>query len=338
MSLWSGFLRVHGRKCALFLCIEEVPRQCIHRVQPGYISCMTDIADGSGLVGKSSENLRPKETSPVCNETAIRAVVRSSVLAYAMGFSDRHIAEVEDEDGTINMKIHNEFIAALGADIQYYSALVRSLDSSLGNMLEKMAITIASLHYNVTQHVEGTIYRAQTDFIAEILEEYKRHARLPKISDYSNLPKIREPVDRVSKRHESDYYLYDAASDMHYLIELKIGGDLDNKKARSEKEALLEQYCILANTLGSADRVRICFATAYNRYGEGRPWTQGRVRQFFADDELLISSSFWNLVCKSQHGYDIVIDEYKKNAHLIVAALAKIKKAYLPDSASTQES
>ena len=118
---------------------------------------------------------------------------------------------------------------------------------------------------------------------------------------------------------------------MHYLIELKIGGDLDNKKARSEKEALLEQYCILANTLGSEDNIKIYFATAYNRYGEGNPWKQGRVLQFFSEEELLISSKFWNLVCKSENGYEIVIDEYKKNAHLIIEALAKIKSAYLPN-------
>lgn len=74
---------------------------------------------------------------------------------------------------------------------------------------------------------------------------------------------------------------------------------------------------------------KICFATAYNRYGEGKPWKQGRVLQFFAEEELLISSNFWNLVCKSEKGYDIVIDEYKKNAHLIIEALAKIKNAYL---------
>ncbi len=44
------------------------------------------------------------------------------------------------------MKIHNVFIAALGEEIQYYTALVRSLDSSLGSMLEKMvAVNIASL-------------------------------------------------------------------------------------------------------------------------------------------------------------------------------------------------
>ena len=73
-------------------------------------------------------------------ETAIRAIVSSFVESYASGFSDRHIQEKDDEDGVINMTIHNVFIAALGPEIQYYSALARSLDSSLGNMLERMAI------------------------------------------------------------------------------------------------------------------------------------------------------------------------------------------------------
>ncbi len=270
------------------------------------------------------------------NEKAIRAVVASYVEAYASGFSDRHLSEVDDEEGTINMKIHNVFIAALGADIQYYSALARSLDSSLGNMLEKMAIQIAKLHYEVSQHVEGSIYQEQTDYIAELLERYKntkgaQHIK-PQVADYAGIINRKAANSGHSKRHESDYYLKDPENGMHYLIELKIGGDLDNKKARSEKEALLEQYCILANSLGSEDKIKICFATAYNRYGEGKPWTQGRVLQFFAKDELLISSAFWNMVCKSSHGYEIVLDEYKKNAPLIIEALAKIKKAYLPDA------
>lgn len=271
--------------------------------------------------------------SIVDKERAIRALVRQSVESYASGFSDRHLSEVDDEEGTINMKIHNVFIAALGADIQYYSALARSLDSSLGNMLEKMAINIASLNYEISQHVEGPIYQDQTDYIAELLESYKNtkgiNHKKPTVADYLGISKKKSSA-RHSKRHESDYYLKDTETGMHYLIELKIGGDLDNKKARSEKEALLEQYCILANSLGSEKNIKICFATAYNRYGEGKPWKQGRVRQFFADEELLISSNFWNLVCKSDRGYEIVLDEYKKNAHLIIDALARIKKAYLP--------
>jgi len=53
------------------------------------------------------------------------------------------------------------------------------------------------------------------------------------------------------------------------------------------------------------------FATAYNRFGEGKPWKQERVRQFFSDDELLIGKDFWDFVCKSDEGYKIVLDAYK---------------------------
>ena len=52
----------------------------------------------------------------------------------------------------------------------------------------------------------------------------------------------------------------------------------------------------------------------------------------FSDHELCISKDFWHLVCKSNDGYDIVIDEYKKNAHYINEALDEIKDAYLPNS------
>lgn len=173
-------------------------------------------------------------------ERAIRIIVSNAVKSYANGFSMRHLAEADDENGVINMK-----------------------------------------------------------------------------------------------RHESDYYLIDEETGMHYLIELKIGGDLDNKKARSEKEALLEQYCILTNRLGE-EQVKVLFATAYNRYCEGKPWTQGRVRQFFCEEELCISRDVWNLVCKSGHGYETVMDEYKKNAHFINEALDEIKEAYLPGGEQEQ--
>lgn len=269
-------------------------------------------------------------TMTVNNEKAIRAIVKASVKTFASAFSGKHISQIDNEDGIINSKIHNVFIAALGSEIQYYSALCRSLDSSLGNMLETMAITIAEMHYKVTQYVEGDLYEEQTDFIAELLEKYKSNEKKPQITDYRGISTIHNIGERKNKRHISDYYLYDDTTDMHYLIELKIGGDLDNKKARSEKEALLEQYCILSNNVGE-DRVRIFFATAYNRYGEGRPWTQGRVLQFFAKDELLISADFWNLVCKSEDGYSIVLDEYRSCAPMIVDALNDIKDAYLLD-------
>jgi len=113
------------------------------------------------------------------------------------------------------------------------------------------------------------------------------------------------------------------------LIELKIGGDLDNKKARSEKEAILEQFAILSNVLPPKTDIKIFFATAYNRYGEAKPWRQERVRQFFASDELLIGKDFWNFVCRSDEGYKTVLEAYRESAPIIKQALDSIKKAYL---------
>jgi hypothetical protein len=264
----------------------------------------------------------------VDKEKAIRALVKNAVETFAGTFKGRHEAEVDDPDGTINMKIHNVFIAILGEELQYYTALVRSFDSSLGNMLEKLAVNIASLSFEVKKSVEGNMTAGQTQKIAELLETYKRREKKPEVKDYSFLNDELK-AEKIFKRHDSDYYLYNKKQNTHYLIELKIGGDLDNKKARSEKEAILEQYAILSNTIKGGRKIKIFFATAYNRFGEGNAWKQERVRQFFADDELLIGEKFWNFVCDSGDGYQIVLDEYKKNAKIIKEALESIKKTYL---------
>jgi hypothetical protein len=264
---------------------------------------------------------------------AIQSIVRTAVEAYATGFRARHEGEVDNPNGVINMKIHNVFIAALGKDIQYYSALVRSLDSSLGNMLEGMAINIAKLFYDVNKSVEGELYPEQTSKIAEFLEAYKnsKNPLKPSIEHFKEIRNIKpNPNSKIqSKVHVSDYYLVDKETNTHHLIELKIGGDLDNKKARSEKEAIFEQFAILANSLGKDATIQAHFATAYNRFGEDNEWKQGRVLQFFSKDELLIGKDFWNFVCKSEKGYELVLETYKENAQLITDALDEIKKTYL---------
>ncbi len=267
----------------------------------------------------------------ISKERAIRALVKSNIEDYAQKFSERHISEFNKPDGTINMKIHNVFIAALGKEIQYYTALVRSLDSSLGKMLERLAVNLASLSYEVTRSVEGNLYPEQTKKIAEFLESYKdkKNPMTVNAAHYQELRNVEKSAQHKPRTHQSDYHLYDKQHEKHYLIELKIGGDLDNKKARAEKQALFEQYAILANRLSSSADIYCFFATAYNRFGEGKDWNQGRVLQFFSEDELLIGKDFWNFVCKSDDGYNIVINEYKKNAHLIKNALEEIKNTYL---------
>ena len=166
--------------------------------------------------------------------------------------------------------------------------------------------------------------------MAELLEKYKRREITPPTAeDYQFLRVKPTEQSLVTKRHDSDYYLIDKETGENFLIELKIGGDLDNKKARSEKEALLEQFAILSNTLPDKTKIKVFFATAYNRFGEGKPWRQERVRQFFADDELLIGKDFWDFVCKSDQGYNIVLEAYKEKAGLIKTSLDSIKKTYL---------
>lgn len=267
----------------------------------------------------------------VKTEKSIRQIVRSSVEAYAKGFQARHEEEVDNSNGIINMKIHNVFIASLGEEIKYYTALVRSLDSSLGNMLEGLAINIAELFYEVKRSVDGPLSPEQTRIIADLLEAYKNRNNplKPEVAHYKKLRNVELNSSVDKKTHVSDYYLVDIEKNKHYLIELKIGGDLDNKKARSEKEAIFEQYAILHNVLGKNADIKCFFATAYNRFGEGKEWKQTRVLQFFSKDELLIGKDFWNFVCCSDKGYEIVIDEYKKSAYLIKNALKSIKETYL---------
>lgn len=177
-------------------------------------------------------------------------------------------------------------------------------------------------------YFESPLFYGQTQLIADILEQYKRHAKKPEVSDYSKMLEI-DNGRESHVRHDSDYYLYDKEADSHYLIELKIGGDLDNKKSRAEKEAILEQYAILSNIVGDTSKIKIYFATAYNRYGEDKPWKQERVKQFFGNDELLIGKDFWNFICKSENGYKYVIESYRENAHFIKEALDRIKDKYL---------
>ncbi|MDD2870602.1 MAG: TdeIII family type II restriction endonuclease [Candidatus Gracilibacteria bacterium] len=262
----------------------------------------------------------------------IKGIVRASVESFAEGFKGRHEGEIENPNGTLNMKIHNIFIAKLGPDIQYYSALVRSLDSSLGNMLEKMAVNIAKGFYEVNDRVDGFIHQEQVRIIADLLESYKDrgNGNKPKIEDYEKI-RLAKTGENHHKIHVSDYYLLDKETDTHYLVELKIGGDLDNKKARSEKEAIFEQYAILSNSLDENAKIECKFATAYNRFGEGNDWKQERVKQFFSNDELLIGKDFWNFICKDENGFDMVIEAYEESAGIIKEALEEIKKLYLED-------
>lgn len=262
---------------------------------------------------------------------AIEILVDTSIKTFSTGLTSRYEKELDCDDGVINMKKKNCFIAELGEEFMFYSAFVRSFDSSFGNVLETLGNSIAKLSYDVKGNINSFILPDQTQRIASILDSYSDHTSTPSISHYSTFDVI-YPKNTISyeRTHVTDNYFYNPKTNEHYLIELKASGDLDNKKAKAEKSALLDEYFLLKNLLRNdkTAKIEIFFGTAYNKYGEGNHWKQERVRQFFADEELLIGKDYWNFVCNDSEGFDVVFNQYKKSAENIKKSLSEIKELY----------
>lgn len=149
----------------------------------------------------------------------------------------RYIEEVDDQKGVINQKKNNCFIAELGDEFMFYSAFVRSFDSSFGNVLEKMGNNIATLFYKVNNEIESFILPEQTQHISNLMASYDKHTT-PETWHYDTQNFI-IPKDTTSfkQKHQTDNYFYDIENKIHFIIELKAGGDLDNKKSKAEKKA-----------------------------------------------------------------------------------------------------
>lgn len=261
---------------------------------------------------------------------AIQKIVDEEIRKFTDSFEARYTKEVDNPDGVINSKINNCFVAELGKEFMFYSAFVRSFDSSFGKVLEAMGNKIAELSYDVRKDVNSFLLPQQSQHMDYIILEYEKH-RKPKTSDYSEFfCMIPEDTRSFEKNHVTDHYFYNAQKNEHYLIELKASGDLDNKKAKSEKLAMLQEYFILKNSLRDKpnDKINLYLATAYNKYGEDSEWKQERVKQFFAEDELLIGRDYWNFVCDDLEGFDIVFEQYQRSAVYIKEALERIKELY----------
>lgn len=262
--------------------------------------------------------------------TYVDKIIETEIKDFAENFLKDYCGEKASKKVNILSKKNNIFIVALGEEITVYSTLMRSLDSSLGNRIEKIAKIIAENNFVVKNKIEGYIPKKSVDAIADLLDRYENHLKVPEGKDIETVFYKSEATSKV-KGHKSDYYLT-LKSDprQKYLIELKIGGDLDNKKAQAEKEALLKQYVLLRNSeeIKPSDKVGIFFCTAYNKYGEDAGWTQQRVRQFFSENEIKIGKDFWNFFCNSAQGYEVVKNSYFKHSHFLKDALQKIIKHF----------
>lgn len=262
-------------------------------------------------------------------ETKVREKVRNRIIGFADAFEKRYMREINIPTGVINSKKNNAFVKELGNEFMFYSAFCRSFDSSFGKLLEALSNDIAEISYEVIiDEISAYLLPEQIQRKSNIMNEYDKHKK-PKVSDYADLKAYKpDNIDSYVKTHVTDNHFYKPETKTHYIIELKAGGDLDIKKAKSEKEALIDEYYILRNAIADDENVKVYLATAYNMYGEENEWKQYSVKQFFSEDELLIGKDYWNFVCDDEHGFDVILDEYKKCSHYILDALDRIKMAY----------
>lgn len=261
---------------------------------------------------------------------AICEIVDTSIKNFVVGLESRYELELTDPKGVINSKKNNCFIAELGEEFMFYSAFVRSFDSSFGKVLENMGNAIAKLSYTVKGSIDSFLLPEQKQHIANLMSSYEQHIK-PEIVHYQENNFIIPPnIDSFKMTHATDNYFYNEEKKEHYIIELKAGGDLDNKKSKSEKIAMLNEFYLLKNLLRNnpEHKIFIYFATAYNKFGESKQWKQERVKQFFAEDELLIGKNYWNFVCNDSEGFNIVFAQYQKSAVYIKEALNRIKAMY----------
>ena len=226
---------------------------------------------------------------------AIKIIVDSNIKSFAEGFEARYTSEVNDPNGVINSKKNNVFMAELGKEFMFYSAFVRSFDSSFGKVLENIGNSIAKLSYEVRGRIDSYLLPQQSQHIDYLLAEYDKHVK-PTVNDYASFTWVKPSnVESYMKNHETDNYFYNPEKKEHYIIELKAGGDLDNKKSKAEKTELLQEYFLLKNKIvGTDEEISIFLGTAYNKFGEGNEWKQERVQQYFSEEELLIGYNYWN--------------------------------------------
>ena len=129
---------------------------------------------------------------------AIQQIVDSSIKSFADGFELRYNSEVNQPNGVINSKKNNCFIAELGKEFMFYSAFVRSFDSSLGKVLEKMGNSIAKLSYQVNGRIDSYLLPQQSQHMDFLMTEYENHV-IPKIKDYSDFSGV-TPKDITLKQ------------------------------------------------------------------------------------------------------------------------------------------
>lgn len=243
------------------------------------------------------------------DEITIRQIMTGVCEQRARTYANRFRCENDVKRLALSIR-SNPFLSSIDMDFAMASTLSRSFTSFLGKTLEIIGQEFANNAYvpeQPTNTITSFLTEQQLRLIDQLCDEYYasgQHHRVPRRDDYELYEIQSDHSACIRQSHQIDNMWYDATTNTHYVVEVKAGGDLDNKKARSEKQELLKEYFLRKNISLPNDKVRICLGIAYNKYGDRMPWTQNSVLSMFSSDELLIGSEYWNLVTGNPSGYD----------------------------------
>lgn len=242
----------------------------------------------------------------------------------------------------------NNFIMNnLNETFKIYSSLARSFDSTLGNTFQIIAQKIAqymytgkykNLEYDVNYKVfksfcnlhkeniifqfspnkyiqKGEIYSNQCDYSIIPYQKSKFHY----LTDISYLFSYSISTEVICPKKGADLII--KLNDRYYILEIKLGGNLDNKKLESEYNALKkyqeEHY--------PYNNVSLCLGTVYAEE-EVKIKLSSHFKSNFSEPNhyLLLEEDFWNFICGNhEDGYSVIKEIYLKNINKINTFLEK---------------
>lgn len=250
----------------------------------------------------------------------IEEIVEQRTTAMYEEFKASHIAQLAGRRGIWAPGAGNPVVGAVfPATDMAQSALQRSLETRSGRLFEALAREIGELSYEVSTEIPTLeLSDAQSKEISALMlhldEGWTREGDPGMIADARDRgPRdYQEAIQQLhlgapSRTVDADF-LDDR--DVHHLVEIKASGKLNKSGARAEKLKLISTAVGHINHLRSQDvgvqqdhRVDYHLCTALD--GDLRS-VSPFVRQYWAEDELMLGADFWRFVTQLDDGPQVV--------------------------------
>ena len=233
-------------------------------------------------------------------------------------FARTHIARINSGRSPI-ARVNPALARVATMDEMITMALGRSFDIQFGYMIEQLARDIASLSYEVTDHVPTVaLTPEQRQQVMRTIDDLDHHwpTDVKEIEQGYDSADKRSPLDmrKISEKlflggdRVLDAKIDDKHADIHYLLELKSSGALSKSSARSARLELMIDTLGYHNYLRQQDKVMLDHKiTPF--LGIAQPGqTSAVTRQYFDKDSIVESAQLWPFLTQLDDGQRLVFD------------------------------